>query len=248
MSKLANVMWLSTSSGLQCFHQPLIDYFLQSVKMHSYSFCQYQDEGSCLDRAVLALYHHIKSKNRKFHLVGHGTAGLIGLLYSCRYPETVESLTLLSVGADAAVSWQYHYYEHRMYKSRAEILNAMVYNLFGYQDNRTIPMLERILEQELEYSLCPHSIYKRLSLRPARIAAPLMVCGSFDDMIVDGDALRAWQPYLKPEDRLWLCSQGKHFFHFFHPELVGTQVLNFWGSLQQSKSEFAQLSSMKVSI
>lgn len=240
MSQLADAVWLNASPSLQCFNQPLIDYLSQKMTVQQYLFCQNQDEASCLDTAVLALYDYIQSFNRAFHLIGHGTAGLIGLLYSCRYPQTVQSLTLLAVGADAAVNWRGVYYEHCPYKSRVKILNALVYNLFGYQDKCTVKMLERIFEQDLDYSLCPHSIYKKLSLRPSRIAVPLMVCGSLDDVIVDNNALQAWQPYLKPEDRLWLCSQGKHFFHFFQPESVGTQVLNFWNSLQQSKLEFTQ--------
>lgn len=134
------------SPSLQCFNQPLIEYLSQTVTVLQYSFYQNQDEASCLDTAVLALYDYIQSLNRAFHLISHGTAGLIGLLYTCRYPETVQSLTLLAVGVDAAVNWRGTYYEHRAYKSRDSILNAMVYNLFGYQDKCTVKMLERIFE------------------------------------------------------------------------------------------------------
>ncbi|MBW4612617.1 MAG: hypothetical protein KME21_04940 [Desmonostoc vinosum HA7617-LM4] len=58
-----------------------------------------------------------------------------------------------------------------------------------------------------------------------------MVCGSNDDIIVETDTLQAWKPYLKKCDRLWSCMEGRHFFHFFYPELVAEQILSFYSSL-----------------
>ncbi|MHC5733019.1 MAG: alpha/beta fold hydrolase, partial [Nostoc sp.] len=75
------------------------------------------------------------------HLIGHSTGGLLGLLYTRRYPEKVKSLTLLAVGADAALDWQAHYYTHRPFLSRQKILTTMVYNLFGYQNEDTVKRL-----------------------------------------------------------------------------------------------------------
>jgi pimeloyl-ACP methyl ester carboxylesterase len=230
MSTLADVLWLDTSLSLRCFNQPLLEYLSETVIVQEWKHHQDKDKPSCLDTAVLALHDYLKYQNKKLHLVGHSTAGLLALLYTCRYPEKVQSLTLLAVGGDSAVNWQAHYYEHLQFKSRSSILNAMVYNLFGYQDKYTIKKLESIFEQDLDCSLSPHSLYKKLSLRPTSVPVPLMICGSLDDIIVEPDAVRAWQHYLKQGDHLCLCTEGKHFFHFFHPEFVGTQILDFWKS------------------
>lgn len=245
MSKLADVIWLNTSPSLGCFSQPLLQYLSQTVTVQEWKYCWNKYKAGCLDTAVLALHDHLKSHDKKLHLIGHGTAGLLGLLYTCRYPNTVKSLTLLAVGADSAVNWQAHYYDHRPFKTRSSILNAMVYNLFGYHDERTVKKLEGILEQDLDYTLSPHSLFKKVSLRPTSVAVPFMVCGSFDDIIAPPDALRAWQPYFKESDRLSLCPGGKHFFHFFHPEFVARQMLDFWncGDLQQ-KSKVARKSGL----
>lgn len=228
MSTLTDVLWLTTSPSLGCFNQPLLEYLAPRVRVQEWKCYPNEDGTGCLDAAVSALHDYLLCQNKKLHLIGHSTAGFLALLYTCKYPENVESLTLLAVGADAAVDWQASYYEHIPFRSRASILNSMVYNLFGYQDKYTTKKLEGVLEQDLNNSLSPHSLYKKVSLRPTCVKVPLMVYGSLDDTIVEPDMVRAWQPYLKQSDRFVLCPQGKHFFHFFHPELVGAQVLNFW--------------------
>ncbi|WP_341768598.1 hypothetical protein, partial [Escherichia coli] len=135
---------------------------------------------------------------------------------------------LLAVGVDAAVDWQAHYYTHLPFLCRQKTLSAMVDNLFGYQDQRTVKHLTSILEQDLNCSLSPHSLFQRVSMTPCEVPVPLMVCGSLDDIVVEPDALRGWQTWLNPSDRLWLCPEGRHFFHFFHFQLVAEQLLNYW--------------------
>ncbi|BAZ11516.1 hypothetical protein NIES4071_33420 [Calothrix sp. NIES-4071] len=228
MSTLTDVLWLTTSPSLGCFNQPLFEYLVPRVRVQEWKCYPNEDKGGCLDAAVSRLHHYLNYQSKKLHLIGHSTGGLLGLLYTCKYPETVESLTLLAVGADAAVDWQSIYYEHIPFKNRASVLNSMAYNLFGYQDKYTVKKLEGILEQDLNNSLSPHSLYKKVSLRPTSVKVPLLICGSYDDIIVEPDMVRAWQPYLKPSDRLILCPEGKHFFHFFQPEFISTAMLNFW--------------------
>ncbi|MCA6606617.1 MAG: hypothetical protein IM533_19690, partial [Pseudanabaena sp. M007S1SP1A06QC] len=36
---------------------------------------------------------------------------------------------------------------------------------------------------------------------------------------------------LKDSDRLWLCEQGKHFFHYTQWQAVNKQIRCFWQSL-----------------
>ena len=230
MSKLPDVLWLNTSPSLQCFNQPLLCYLSHQVTIAQWEYCQSQDEASSLDVAVFLLHDYLSSCNRPIHLIGHSTGGLLGLLYARRYPETVKSLTLLAVGADAAVDWQAHYYAHRCNLSRQATLKAMAYNLFGYHNERTIEALVKLLEQDLDCSLSPHSLFQKLSLPPGGAPVPLMVCGSKEDIVVDPEALRGWEPWLKSGDYLWSYLEGKHFFHFFQPHQVVEKIINFWRS------------------
>ncbi len=236
MSKLPNVLLLNTSPSLQCFAQPLLDYLSHGATIAQWEYCQSQDEPSSLDVAVLLLHDYLKSCNQPVHLIGHSTGGLLGLVYARRYPERVKSLTVLAVGVDAAVDWQAHYYVHRQFLSRQATLTTMAYNLFGYHNEHTIKSLVSILERDLDCSLSPNSLFQRSSVLPIPVPVPLMVCGSFDDIIVAPDALHGWRPWLMEGDRLWSCLEGSHFFHFFQPTLVGNVMLNFWKSLRQSDS------------
>ena len=233
---MADVLWVNTSPSLQCFAKPLLCYLSDRVTMQEWEYCQSQDEVSSLDAAAVLLDDYLKESNRPVHLVGHSTGGLLGLLYSRRYPEKVKSLTLLAVGVDPAVDWQAHYYIHRQSLTRQKLLTDMVYNLFGYQDERSLNSLTRLLEQDLDCSLSPHSLFERVSMTPGTVSVPMMVCGSLNDMVVEPDALQAWRPYLKWGDRLWSCLEGRHFFHFFQSQLVAEQLLDFWKSLHLSES------------
>lgn len=230
MSKQPDVIWLNTSPSLECFSKPLLSYLSPKLTIQKWEYYQSLDEASSLNGAIVELYEHLKSIG-PVHLIGHSTAGLLGLLYSRLYPANIKSLTLLAVGVDPAVDWQAHYYVHRQFMTRQKLLNTMVYNLFGYQDECSVKSLEYIIERDLDCSLSPHSLFKRVSLPPSPVPVPLMVCGSMDDIVVDGDALQAWKPFLKQGDRLWSCLSGRHFFHYFQYQLVAEQLLNFWNSL-----------------
>lgn len=236
MSKLSDVLWLSTSPSLQCFAQPLLRYLSYQMTISQWEYCLNQDEASSLDEAVLLLHDYLKSCKQPVHLIGHSTGGLLGLLYARRYPETVKSLTLLAVGVRPTVDWQAHYYVHRQILNRQKVLTSMAYDLIGYHNKCTIKSVVSRLEQDLDCSLSPHSLFQRMSLPPGGVSVPLMVCGSKDDIIVEPDDLQGWQPWLKEGDRLWSCPQGRHFFHYFHSQQVGRQILKFWKSLPQVDS------------
>ncbi len=228
MSNLPDILWLNTSPCFQCFDLPLLRYLSGQSSIARWEYYQSQDEASSLNVAGQLLHDYLQSHDQPMHLIGHSTGGLLGLLYTRQYPEKVKSLTLLGVGVHAAIDWQAHYYIHRQFLSRQATLNAMVYNLFGYHEERTIKSLVSILERDLDCSLSPHSLFQRLCIPPGGVPVPLMVCGSADDIIVESDALQGWQPWLKEGDRLWSYPQGGHFFHFFYPQQVGAKIFSFW--------------------
>lgn len=187
----------------------------------------------------LALLHdYLKSHHRPVHLIGHGTGGLLGLLYARQHPEKVRSLTLLAVGVHPTVDWQAYYYIHRRFWpcSRQIILTQMVDILFGHQNKYSTKRLAKILEQDLDNSVSPNSLFQKMTVPLEGVPVPLMVCGSKDDIVVNSNELLGWQAWLKTGDRLWLCPQGGHFFHYFYPQQVGRMIFKFWKSLHQSDS------------
>ncbi len=234
MSELPDALWLNVSAALQGFDRPLLKSLSHHVSIAQWQYYQPQDEGLSLETALVLLHDYLKQHPRPIHLLGHGTGGLLALLYTRRYSERVRSLTLLSVGVHPAVDWQAHYYAQLQLLpySRRMLLTQTVFNLFGYQSPPIARELQQLLERDLESSLSPHSLYQRVSFFPGGVTVPLLVCGSNTDMVIDPNLLRGWQPWLKPGDRLWVCPDGRYFFHFFHPQLVSQQITQFWISQQ----------------
>jgi len=238
MSKFPDALWLHVSPALARFDRPLLNHLSEYSAIARWHYHQTLDEPTSLDAALVLLHDYLKSGDRPLHLLGHGTGGLLGLLYAHRYPERVRSLTLLSVGVYPAVDWQAHYYMQRqmLLLPRDVVLTQMVYNLFGCHCPLMVRRLIPVLKQDLISSLSPHSLYQRLSIPAAESPVPLLVCGSRDDVIIDSDLLLGWYPWLKENDRLWQCANGRYFFHYFHPQQVSEQIVNFWTSLGLSAS------------
>ncbi|NET56439.1 MAG: alpha/beta hydrolase [Symploca sp. SIO2E6] len=233
MSNLPKVLWLTTSPSFSRFEQPLIRYLSNQISIAQWEYLQSQDEAASLDAALVLLHDCLKSHNQPIHLIGHSTSGLLGLLYTRKYPERVKSLTLLGVGAYPYVDWQAHYYSvlQLLNCSRQIVLAQMVSNIFGYQDNYNTKKLIQILERDLITSVSPHSLLKRVSSIPGGVEVPLLVCGGQNDVIIDPNALKGWFKWLKEGDVLWECPQGPHFFHYFHPQQVGRKIIKFWQAL-----------------
>jgi pimeloyl-ACP methyl ester carboxylesterase len=186
--------------------------------------------------ALRLLEAYLKNCDRPPHLIGHGLSGWLGLQYARLHPEQVQSLTLLAVGVHPAVDWQAHYYAQRQFLpcSRSILLAQTVSNLFGKTAHPIVKDLVQVLDQDLFSSPSPHSLLQRQSAFPGGIERPLLVCGSADDVVIDSSQLQGWQPWLKPSDRLWEAPTGRHFFHYYHPQAVSYQVLQFWQSLEES--------------
>jgi pimeloyl-ACP methyl ester carboxylesterase len=242
MSNLPEALCLSASPHLQVFDRPLLQFLAKQEAIAQWEYQQTPDEPCSLDIALVLLHDYLKHRHQPIHLMGHGVSGLLALLYAQQHPERVRSLTLLSVGAYPAVDWQAHYYAQRQLLpcSRQMLLARMINMLFGHSSQFMTKALVKILEKDLDNSLSPHSLIKCLSLAPIRIAVPLLVCGSVDDVVVDPHQLRSWRSYFSREpsaiSQLWVCPGGRYFFHYFYPQQVGETVLNFWQSLSSGQN------------
>lgn len=229
MTKPPEVLWLNGSPSLQCFDRPLLSRLAMEAKVRQWQYCQGLDEESSLQNAVQLLHDYLEQVDRPIHLMGHGIGGVIGLLYARDYPEKVRSLALLSVAEQPAMTWQTHYYvqRHLMPCSRHQVLAFMVRSLFGAAPPYDVKQLVRALDRDLAEAPCLHSLFRIVDLPKGGIVAPLMVCGSQTDSVVHSPALLEWRNWMKPTDQLWECPTGRHFFHYFHPQNVAEQILQF---------------------
>lgn len=235
MSKLFDVLWLNASAALKRFDRPLLQHLSEYMNIAQWEYQHTRDEAVSIDDAVLLLHDFLSSYPHPVHLGGHGISGAIALTFARRYPEKVRSLTLLGVASQPANTWQAHYYfQRQMFTiSREQILANMVRTMFGKQPCHKVKKLITVLDKDLEQSPSPHSLFKLVYLPKGGVSMPMMVCGSQTDSIVNSPALEDWRNWFKPEDRLWEIPEGYHFFHYFHPQEVGEQILNFWTSHQQ---------------
>ncbi|MGF1536847.1 MAG: alpha/beta fold hydrolase [Elainellaceae cyanobacterium] len=231
----ADAVWLSVSPSFQRLDQKLLVRLASHCSVNRWDYSQTPDEPCSLAIGLTLLHDYIKGCNRPLHLVGHSTGGLLGLLYARKFPKRVASLTLLSVGVNAAVDWKAHYYTQleQLHCSRARVLAQMVYVLLGHQPKHLLKRWVAVLEQDLVQSLSLHSLTKIFSLFPSGVPVPLLATGGSEDAIVDPTQLQGWLPWLKPGDRTWLCPHGRHFFHDTHPKEVADEILSFWSTTSE---------------
>ena len=237
-----DVLWLSVSPNLRGFDQPLLRVLSQRTIVAEWQYRQTLDEACSLRIALDLLHEYLSNESSPIHLIGHSTGGLLGLMYARKYPEKIRSLSLLSVGIHPAVDWQAHYYTQRemMPCSREILLAQMVYTLFGKQSKVMTEVFAKILDQALATSLSPHSLWQRVSIPPMAAPVPLIVCGGANDAIAGLNQFNEWWNWLKEGDRLWQCPNGYHFFHYFQPQQVGQQLLDFWQSIGSSSPALLQ--------
>ncbi len=230
MSNMIEAIWINVNPSLKRFDSRIVRCLSQKLPIAYWEYSQTSDEGCCFDIGLQLLHEYLQSISEPVNLIGHSTGGLLGLLYARKYPQKVKSLTLLGVGFHPAIDWQMHYYALRKMLSCSQeiVLAKMVQKLFGNRDLSYTKSLTNILLQDLNSSLSPHSLYRQIDIAPSKVSMPLMVCGSDNDEIVDRHNLNGWLSHFKEEDILWSCPQGKHFFHYFFPDLVSRQIVKFW--------------------
>jgi pimeloyl-ACP methyl ester carboxylesterase len=227
-------VWLSVNPSFSRLEQPLLQHLRGERPIAHWGYVQTPDEPSSLDVAMTLLHDYMKGCDRPLHLMGHSTGGLVGLLYARQYPQRVKSLTLLGVGVNPALDWKAHYYTQLALLpcSRQRVLTQMVYNLFGRQCGHCLQGLLELLERDLLTSLSLHSLLQRFNLFPHEVPVPLLVCGGQVDSVVDPVQIQGWQPWLKPSDLLWLCPDGRHFFHATHSQVTAAVIAEFWQGIE----------------
>lgn len=236
---MVSAVCLCTSTSLKRFNLPLLRYLSRHVSTVQWEYEQEFDEPNSFDSAVELLAGYLRAIAEPVHLIGHGISGVLGLMFTRSYPELVRSLTLLSVAAGSlGTSWQSQYYAHRQFLhcDRHTLLVQIAYHLFGYRDPDILERLALLLQNDLDYSLCPHSLFQQMAISPVACPCPMMVCGSADDIILGKVVLADWQSHLKLGDRYKLFNTGRHFFHYFNAQEVGREISDFWTALSPAKS------------
>jgi pimeloyl-ACP methyl ester carboxylesterase len=223
-------VWINANPSFKHFDGRIIRYLSCQIPIAYWEYRQELDEASSMEIALTLLHDYLKSRSQPVDLVGHGTGGLLALLYARKFPLRVKSLTLLGVGCNPAIDWQAHYYQMRKLLpcSQEIILGRMVQMMFGHQNNRNTRDLMKILQRDLYTAPTAHSLYRLGRVEPGGVSMPTMICGSNNDGIVDTAALDGWQDYLKDDDLLWTNPYGHHFCHYFFPEYTGRKIIKFW--------------------
>jgi len=230
-------VWINANPSFKRFDGRIVRYLSKQVLIAYWEYGQTLDEASSLNIASTLLHDYLKSKSEPIDLIGHGTGGLIGLLYARKYPNRVKSLTLLGVGSAPSIDWQAHYYQMRKLLpcSQEVILSRMIQMMFGHQSRSNVKNLVEILKRDLYTSPTSHSLYQLDRIKPGRVSMPMMVCGSSNDGICDLSARQGWSEYLKDDDVLWTTPEGHHFFHYFFPEYTGRKIIKFWQNVELKK-------------
>ncbi|MEL6470864.1 MAG: alpha/beta hydrolase [Cyanobacteria bacterium J06623_4] len=240
MKNEPSLLWISVSPYLKCFDRRLLARLAKEAPVRLWEYAQTIDEPCCVESIIDALHSHVEERiafecsldgyseqaPRRFHLLGHGTSGVIALLYARLYPHRVASLTMLSVGANPAVNWQSHYYATRqlLHCSRERVLAQMVRLLLGKQSPKFCQALVQLLAHDLDSNLTFHSLGHDISIQPGGTDMPLLVCNGELDSVVCAQQPALWQAQMKTGDHLWHCPDGRHFFHFHHAKPVAKVI------------------------
>lgn len=87
-------VWINANPIFKYFDGRIIRYLSKQVPIAYWEYGQTLDEASSLEIALTLLHDYLKSKSQPINLIGHGTGGLLGLLYARKFPHRVKSLTL----------------------------------------------------------------------------------------------------------------------------------------------------------
>jgi pimeloyl-ACP methyl ester carboxylesterase len=173
--------------------------------------------------AVELLHDFLTWRARPLHLISHSTSGLVGLMYGRRYPHKVSSLGILAVGWLYAINLPAPYYTYlsAFPWSRKQVLNQMVGNMLGLQNQSINQRFLSYFEDDLACDPCPHSLFRMSNSRDEGGEVPLLIGSRKTDFVVSLIVRRRGSKFIKKGFRLWECQDGRHFFHHFYPEQIG---------------------------
>ncbi|PSB56483.1 alpha/beta fold hydrolase [Chamaesiphon polymorphus] len=231
---MPKVLWVSASPSLKYFHRHLLARLAKVSEIEFWEYYQTLDEGSSIDNAVDLLDEYLANTDRPVHLIGHGIGGVVALSYARKYPTRVASLVLLSVAVQPGINWHSYYYA-RLQSARCDrdfLLRSIAIDLFpGICPSRIRDLADR-LDRDLVEAPSSHSLFRLDILTEGGVNMPVMIGGAHDDLAITSPALYGWTSYFKAEDKIWQIPVGGHFFHHFHPDLVGYQIQQFWQKLE----------------
>lgn len=234
-------LYLGISPSLKLFDQPLLGSLRKCFRIAYWEYHQTQDEPCSLETVITLLYEYLKAWDRPVHLIGHGLSGVAAYLFACRYPQRVQSLTLLAVGGWPATTWHAHFYVQRKIFcwSREQLLVRIAQSLLPTSEQWRARSLSYALAKDLDTSPIPHSLFQVIAIPAQKVSVPMLVCASKDDPIVDPASLEKWRNHLKPGDQMWFCPEGRHFFHYSFPSLVNLKIMDFWQELRKLQPSMA---------
>ena len=238
MSEAAGAFWINPGCRGGGLHRCFTDQIRQRWSLQEWSCLALEDHGEDLESVLSQLGLALSSQTRPVHLIGHGTGGVLAWWVARRVPQWVRSVTLLGVGAIPALNWQTYtlMMGYRSPCTREQLMAHMVRLLFGPQKMRQARQLVRLLEQDLAESLPPVAFLRSTPLgRDRPLSVPVLIAGGAQDWLTSSTQIRRWHPWLKAQDRVWICPEGYHFFHATASGPVADQVLLFWQQVDRER-------------
>lgn len=248
---MPEALWLSLSPRLKRFDWRLLSALSAHRAIAYWEYHQSLDEPCCWESAIALLDNYLQARSEPVPLLGHGIGGVLALRYAERYPQRVRSLVLLSLGSQPRVTWHWHYsaLRHCLPCQRSMILGQMVRFLFGPQSYAMTQALVKVLAAELDsgFSCTPGLVADASDELKTPISVPIWLGLGQQDLLLSPLPQKSQVPWLKSQDELWTCPDGRHYFHYEYPQQVAQQITQFWQGAATAKSHHAQhLSAQKV--
>lgn len=213
---IPTLFWVDLQPSLYCLNSRLAQRLSHSFTVRRWSFCHDPDETCSIDTLHNLLRETLSAEDQPSHLIGHGISGTIACLFAHRYPELVQSLTLLAVDTKIANHWSSHYFQMRRQLpcSRSNILAHLSSLLISSEHLRAKALFPRLLEKCLDQDFVDGSLldHQCLSGSLQVPSMPMLVLNAANDIVVDSGSQGRWERLLKPGDRYVEVEQGRHFF------------------------------------
>ena len=213
----SKILWLDMQPSLFCFNKRAVQSLSQNRTVRRWSF-QHDPDESCTQEIVEKMLHEtISGSSEKFHLIGHGLSGVLACCFAAKYPQLIQSLTLLSVDTYTFNTWSSHYLKTRgqLCCDRLQILSHLSTLLFEPKDARVQLALPRLLAKCLDYEFIQGSLITNDHLGNLKKPnVPLLVVNGNDDYVIDRNSKKRWEEVFSPGDFYKSIKGGRHFLQF----------------------------------